>query len=94
LRGPEAIDGQAAQLEELVEVEQIMGVRAERVRRATSSPEMAHEATDFSDGLVAVVEEIKRNALVMLASLNAHGPPRGRTLVLAAYTTLVRETSI
>ena len=33
---------------------------------------MAHETGDFRDGLIVVVEEVKRNALIILASSNPH----------------------
>jgi hypothetical protein len=36
---------------------------------------MAYETGDFRDRLIVIVEEIKRNALIMLASSNPHKPP-------------------
>jgi len=69
------VDVEPRQFQELVEVEQVVGVRTECVGRAGSSAEVPQEAAYFCDGPVVVIEEIKRDAPILLSSLNPHMPP-------------------
>ncbi|MBV9327625.1 MAG: Tn3 family transposase [Chloroflexi bacterium] len=64
-----------------------MRIRTKCVGRAGSRAEVAQEAVYFSDRPVVIVEEIKRDASVLLASLNPHMPPcLSRTYALDQHT--------
>ena len=79
----ETLDRQVALLQEAVEVQEIVGVRGQRVRRAITGAKVPEESCDLRDRLLPVIQEIKRDPPILLPSANSHAPP-SRTSVLGS----------
>ncbi len=58
-----------------VEVQEIVGVRGQRVRRAITGAQVPEEPCNLRDRLLPVIQEIKRDAPILLPSANSHAPP-------------------
>ena len=91
LRRSETLDRQVALLQEAVEVQEIVSVCGQSVRRAIARAEVPEESCNLRDQLLPVIQEIKRDAAILLPSANSHAPPS--PLVHLFYDKLITSSS-